>query len=103
MESNDIRNEIIGFIGGILLSIQLLPQIIKSIKTKSTKDISYIFLVTSILGSIIMIIYGFLVNSISIIITLLVSCILKIILLLLKLKYDNNIFKIHEEKKNNFT
>ena len=84
----DLWKEAVGFTGGIFLSIQLLPQILKAIKTKKTKDLSYLFLMTSIFGSIIIIIYGFLIDSFSIIVTILISLVLKIILLLLKMKYD---------------
>jgi MtN3 and saliva related transmembrane protein len=70
------------------LSIQLLPQILKAIKTKKTMDLSYLFLMTSIFGSLILIIYGFLIDSVSIIVTIMISLVLKIILILLKIKYD---------------
>lgn len=86
--------ELIGFIGGILLSLQLLPQIVKCIKIKRSMDISYLFLLISILGSLFIIIYGFLIDSLSIIITITISFVLKIILILIKIKYDklnNNI------------
>ena len=49
----DLWKELIGFSGGMCLSIQLLPQILKAIKTKKTMDLSYLFLMTSILGSLI--------------------------------------------------
>ena len=84
----DFWKELIGFTGGLCLSIQLLPQILKAIKTKKTMDLSYLFLITSILGSLIVIIYGFLIDSFSIIVTIMISLVLKIILVLLKMKYD---------------
>lgn len=84
----DLWKELIGFSGGMCLSIQLLPQILKAIKTKKTMDLSYLFLMTSILGSLIVIIYGFLIDSVSIIVTIMISLVLKIILVLLKMKYD---------------
>ena len=46
----DFWKELIGFTGGLWLSIQLLAQILKAIKTKKTMDLSYLFLMTSILG-----------------------------------------------------
>ena len=33
--------DFIGYLGGVLGSVRLVPQIVKSIKTKSTEDISY--------------------------------------------------------------
>ena len=80
-------NEIIGCIGGLLLSIQLLPQIIKAYRTKKTKDVSLSMIVISIIGSIIIIYYGNLINSISILITEILSLLLKIILFIYKIKY----------------
>ena len=84
----DLWKELIGFIGGLCLSIQLLPQIVKAIKTKKTMDLSYLFLMISLLGSLIVVIYGFLIDSISIIVTVTISFVSKIILILLKMKYD---------------
>jgi uncharacterized protein with PQ loop repeat len=44
--------DVFGYCGNIFLGIQLIPQIIKTIRTRSAEDISYMFLTTSTLGLI---------------------------------------------------
>ena len=91
----NIWKEIIGFTGGIFLSVQLIPQIVKAIKTKKTGDISYLFLIISIIGSTIVLVYGILIDSLSITATILFSLLLKIVLLVLKKKYDVHVCQVH--------
>ncbi|ALD66525.1 SemiSWEET family transporter [Spiroplasma cantharicola] len=52
--------EIMGWIGTILTAVYLIPQVIKVIKTKNTKDISYYSIIILIIASLIWIIYGLL-------------------------------------------
>ena len=49
--------DVIGYVGGTLGSIRLLPQIIKSFRTKSTDDISYGMLSLSLTSQVCTIIY----------------------------------------------
>ena len=51
--SNEIIDTIFisfGYIGGGLLAICIFPQIIKLIKTKSSKNLSIVFQIISLLG-----------------------------------------------------
>jgi len=50
--------ETIGYIAGFLVSIALLPQLIKTWKTKSTKDISIIWSISLMAGLFLWIVYG---------------------------------------------
>ncbi len=38
-----MNSELLGFLGGALVTVSLLPQVIKSFRTKSTKDISIVY------------------------------------------------------------
>lgn len=49
--------EIIGWIGGLSLAFCAVPQVIKTIKTKSARDLSYGFLNLWLLGEICAVIY----------------------------------------------
>lgn len=81
--------------GAVFFAICALPQVIKAIKTKSTKDISYFYIYFSIFGNIFSAIYIFYTNytngfwqypqyfNYGIALSLI------IILLYLKTKYDN--------------
>lgn len=59
----------IGFIGGSILGLQLIPQIYKAYKTKSTNDISTFFLLMNIVGLTLMTTYGVCNNDIACIFT----------------------------------
>lgn len=59
---------IVGFVAAIFTTLSFLPQVIKTIKTKHTKDLSlgmYSLFVTAVL---LWFIYGFLINDIPVII-----------------------------------
>ena len=50
IEILDIIFKINGYIGNIILALYLIPQLIKTIKTKSVDDISYIWQFLSLTG-----------------------------------------------------
>ena len=79
--------EIIGFIAGLLVAAALLPQVIKSWKTKSTKDISLGWSITSIMGQIMWLVYGVLVSSPSLVIMSAITLVMALSVLYLKLRY----------------
>lgn len=51
--------EIIGFIAGFLVSIALLPQVIKTWRSKSSKDISLSWTIILMSGLFLWIVYAF--------------------------------------------
>jgi MtN3 and saliva related transmembrane protein len=58
--------EYIGFAGGFLTTIAFLPQIFKTFKSKSTKDISLSMYVIYSAGLVLWIVYACYINSYSI-------------------------------------
>ena len=78
---------VIGLIAGTCTTISLLPQLIKTIRLKETKDISlsmYIILAT---GMLLWVMYGVLIESFPVIAANAISFILATIVLTLKIKY----------------
>lgn len=75
---------------GISMSFGSFPQIIKLLKTKSSKDISIIFWFITIHGLCWWEYYGYLIGSICLIITNCICLILDIIVLILVIKYRKN-------------
>ncbi len=59
--------EIVGFTAGILTSINLIPQIIQSVKTKRVEGVSLTSYLIYDLGLFLWIVYGFLIHSYAII------------------------------------
>jgi len=78
---------LIGLIAGALTTISFLPQVIKTCKSKSTKDISMGMFVTFSTGILLWIFYGIAIHSTPIVITNVVTFLLVFVILVLKLKY----------------
>ena len=81
--------DIIGFIGGALTTLSLVPQAVKAWRTKHTRDISIWWIVTLTIGIVLWLVYGILISSLPIIVTNIATLILAVIVLTLKMKYDN--------------
>lgn len=80
--------ETIGIISGLLSSLTFLPQIRKTLKTKSVQDISansYLIILLSELGWML---YGILTGSLAIIVTTVIACLSVLFILYLKNKYS---------------
>ena len=78
---------LIGLAAGTLTTISFLPQVIKTWKSKSTKDISIGMYAALSVGLLLWIFYGLSIDSMPVIITNTVSLILTALVLLLKIKY----------------
>ena len=79
---------VLGLVAGGLTTFAMLPQLIKILKTKSTKDISLLLFIMAFLGVILWLVYGFLINDIPVIVGNGISLLLVGSVLILKLKYD---------------
>lgn len=55
--------DLIGYIAGALIIVSFVPQIIKSYKTKSVKDLSLMMLALMISATLLWIVYGFMTGS----------------------------------------
>lgn len=79
--------ELVGFIAGILVASSLLPQVIKSWKTKSTKDISIAWSVINLLGQVLWLIYGVLISSVSLVAMTALTFFMVLVIVILKLRF----------------
>jgi MtN3 and saliva related transmembrane protein len=80
---------ILGYSAGIFGSIPMLPQIYKSYISKSTKDLSFLFLIFSIISSSLWVTYGYLINDVPLFICSILYFLLNSCLFFLKIYYDN--------------
>ena len=55
--------DIVGYLGGIFIMISFVPQVIKSYRTKSVKDLSIWMVAATLTGTSFWIIYGILIKS----------------------------------------
>ena len=60
---DNIYIEIIGYAAGFLMACTMVPQIVKSIRTKSVGDISWLMLFIYLGSSLLWVIYGVLITS----------------------------------------
>ena len=80
--------EILGYISATITTIAFLPQIIKTFKTKSAKDVSMGMFILFTTGVFLWIIYGILTNTMPVLIANAVIFCLSLTQIVLKIKYD---------------
>ncbi|MBD2625340.1 MULTISPECIES: SemiSWEET transporter [Nostocaceae] len=78
---------LLGFAAGLLTTIAFLPQMFKTWKTKSAKDVSFVMLITFMSGLFLWLIYGIILGALPIILANGITLFLNFIILWLKLKY----------------
>jgi MtN3 and saliva related transmembrane protein len=81
--------QIIGFIAGILTTVAVLPQLIKSWKTKKVMDISPFMFVLLLGGVGMWVVYGIVKNDYPIILTNGISFLLNLSMLVIMLLYQS--------------
>jgi len=78
---------ILGLLAGALTTTSFVPQVVKAWKSRSTKDVSFWMFMLLTVGALTWLAYGFLINSLPVIIANAVTLVLVSILLALKIKY----------------
>ena len=97
-EQDLILIDFFGYSSGVFVGITLLPQVIKVLKTKSTKDLSHIFLALSLIAAASKLIYGVLINQLPIVVTAPIIGIETLIIMIAKCVYDRRIDKKEIDK-----
>ena len=80
-------DNIIGLMAATLTTIAYIPQAIKIIKTRHTKDLSLLMYIVLTTGIILWLVYGVMLSSLPIILANIVTVILTSIILVLKIRY----------------
>ncbi len=79
--------DFLGYAAGLLVVGSLLPQVIKSWKTKSTKDISLLRYIIYVSGLVLWVLYALIIHNAPVALTNSVGLALALSILYLKLKY----------------
>ncbi len=79
--------ESLGLVAGALIAGSMIPQLIRVFKLKSTKEISILFTILFLLGATCWIVYGILLQLVSVILWNSVMIVFFAILLYAKLKF----------------
>lgn len=78
---------LLGLCAAVLTTSAFLPQMVKTWKSKSAKDVSYLMLVTFMSGLFLWLVYGIYLKSLPIILANSISFCFNLIILSLKIKY----------------
>ena len=79
--------EIIGFIAAILTTSAFVPQVYKTWKTKDVEGISLTMFLVMFTGVLLWLVYGILINSLSMVIANVITSILILTLIVFRIKY----------------
>jgi MtN3 and saliva related transmembrane protein len=79
--------DILGYSAGFITSLTFLPQVIKTWKEKSAKDISLMMFIIAAVNEVMWIVYGVLLNNWVIILTNSIVLTMSLIMIFLKLRY----------------
>ncbi len=85
-----MNEDIFGYFAAILTTVAFLPQLIKTIKTKSADDVSLTTLIMFSVGVLSWIIYGYKISSTPILIANLITLILNLSILISKIYFSKN-------------
>ncbi len=78
---------ILGFVAGALTTFAFFAQVLKTVRTRSTRDISLAMVTLTSTGLFLWFIYGLWMGALPIVVVNLLSLILTLTLVMLKLKY----------------
>ena len=82
--------DILGYSAGAITSLTFLPQVIKTWKSKSAKDVSMGMFLIAALNEVMWIVYGVLLNNWVIILTNSVVLSMSLVMIFLKIKYPGH-------------
>tara|TARA_Y100001968_G_scaffold298007_1_gene307556 strand:+ start:14590 stop:14862 length:273 start_codon:yes stop_codon:yes gene_type:complete len=80
-----VKSEYLGYIAAILTTIAFLPQLIRTFRTKSADDVSFLMLAMFLIGLTFWIFYGWQTKAIPVIMANIVTFILNLSILILKI------------------
>jgi len=82
--------EVIGIVAGLCTSASVIPQLIKTIRTKKATDVSLFMFVVLLTGNSLWVYYGADKGDVPIIATNILSIVLNVTMLFLKFKFTSN-------------
>ncbi|MDD4952867.1 MAG: SemiSWEET transporter [Desulfovibrionaceae bacterium] len=79
--------ETFGIAAGTLTTVSFFPQVVKTWRSKEVKDISLAMYLILTSGILLWIVYGLLIDSISVILANIVTFVLTVAILVMKIRY----------------
>lgn len=81
--------EILGYTAGAITSLTFLPQVIKTLREKSAKDVSMMMFIIAVVNQTMWVVYGALLSNWVIILTNAVILSMSLTMIILKLRYSD--------------
>ena len=82
--------DVLGYAAGAVTSLTFLPQVVKTWKDKSAKDVSLMMFIIAAINEVMWIVYGALLNNWVIILTNSIVLAMSLTMIFLKLRYNKN-------------
>ena len=82
--------DVLGYVAGLITAITFLPQVLKTWKTKSAKDVSLAMFLIALTNQILWLAFGILRDDPVIIITNALMLLMTSLMIILKLKYNHS-------------
>ena len=82
--------DILGYLAGAVTALTFLPQVLKTAKDRSAKDISLLMFVIAAVNEVMWIVYGALLNNWVIILTNSIVLAMSLTMIFLKFRYSND-------------
>lgn len=84
----NLVTEIVGFSAGTLTTLCWTPQAVKILRSRDAKSISLVTQIAFVVGCSLWLVYGILMQSISIVVFNVITILLNLLIIGLKLRYD---------------
>lgn len=81
--------KILGLVAGFLTTIAFVPQVVKTWRTKSARDLSLLMFSLFCAGVFLWMIYGFMINELPVILWNIITLMLALIILFFKLRFKD--------------
>jgi MtN3 and saliva related transmembrane protein len=77
----------LGWIAGTLTTIAFFPQVLKTWRSKSAKDVSLVMMITFCTGVLLWLVYGLAIQALPVVVCNLVTLVLGALIVILKIRY----------------
>ncbi len=81
--------KIIGLVAGLLTTLSFVPQVVKTWKSKSAKDLSLVMFLLYCAGVGLWTIYGVMINELPVILWNIITLVLALVILFFKIKFKD--------------
>ncbi|MBL7862154.1 MAG: SemiSWEET family sugar transporter [Cyclobacteriaceae bacterium] len=83
------NTKLLGLVAGLLTTLSFVPQVVKTWRSRSARDLSLVMFLLYCLGVFLWMIYGFMIDELPVILWNIITLILASIILVFKIRYKD--------------